>query len=109
MVKRSWVLTKGTFFILIIELFVMSHASYIRHNLRLTFNSPSTLMVHLPHATMAIVSIQQLTQLLMDETKRTLHARICEIGVDICGTLKGTWFVDEIMNRAVGRWEGCAL
>ena len=45
----------------------------------------------------------------MDETKRTLHARICEIGVDVCGTLKGTWFVDEIMNRAVGRWEGCAL
>ncbi|KAI5124903.1 hypothetical protein M0805_007331 [Coniferiporia weirii] len=80
-----------------------------RHTIRFTFASPSSLTAHLPQATIAIASIPQLAQLLADETERGLLARICELGIEVCHALNGTWFVDEIMCRAVGRWEGCAL
>ncbi|THH08655.1 hypothetical protein EW145_g2561 [Phellinidium pouzarii] len=81
----------------------------IDESIRFTFASPSSLTAHLPHATIAVVSIPQLTQLLADETERNLLGRICEFGVEACQSLSGTWFVDEMMCRAVGRWEGCVL
>jgi len=80
-----------------------------RHSIRLTFLSPSTLVAHLPQATISIVSIPQLRQLLVDEIERSLLGRICEIGTDVCETISGTWFIDEMMCRSVGRWEGCVL
>ncbi|KAF9457004.1 subunit 17 of mediator complex-domain-containing protein, partial [Collybia nuda] len=78
-----------------------------RHVVRLTFSSPSSLTAHLPQATLTISSIPQLCQLLGDEIEKCLLQRICELGVDLCEPVGGTWFVD--LNRCVGRWEGCVL
>ncbi|EJD00991.1 uncharacterized protein FOMMEDRAFT_125556 [Fomitiporia mediterranea MF3/22] len=80
-----------------------------RHTSRFTFASPSMLTALLPQATITISSIPQLVQLLADEIERSLLEQICEIGVEVCQSLSGTWFVDEMMCRAVGRWEGCVL
>ncbi|OCB84517.1 hypothetical protein A7U60_g8503 [Sanghuangporus baumii] len=80
-----------------------------RHTIRFTFTSPSTLVAILPQATIPIASIPQLVQLLGDEIERSLLEEICEIGIEVCQSLSGTWFVDEMMSRAVGRWEGCVL
>ncbi|KAL5488212.1 hypothetical protein ACEPAI_6320 [Sanghuangporus weigelae] len=80
-----------------------------RHTIRFTFTSPSTLVAILPQATIPIASIPQLVQLLGDEIERSLLEEICEIGIEACQSLSGTWFVDEMMSRAVGRWEGCVL
>ncbi|TFK89819.1 hypothetical protein K466DRAFT_597460 [Polyporus arcularius HHB13444] len=80
-----------------------------RHTLRFTTASPSTLIVHLPQATLPIASISQLTQLLVDEISSRLLSRICEIGTELCERVNGTWFVDLLSGRSVGRWEGCTL
>lgn len=79
------------------------HVDGIRHNIRFTFSSPSSLTTHLPHATISIASIPQLSQLLADETERSLLGRICAIGIELCQSLSGAWFVDDMMSRAVGR------
>ncbi|TBU40113.1 subunit 17 of mediator complex-domain-containing protein [Dichomitus squalens] len=80
-----------------------------RHTLRFTTASPSTLIVHLPQATLPIASISQLTQLLVDEVCGGLLSRICEMGTGLCERVNGTWFVDLLSGRSVGRWEGCVL
>ncbi|KAI0750794.1 subunit 17 of mediator complex-domain-containing protein [Daedaleopsis nitida] len=80
-----------------------------RHTLRFTTASPSTLIVHLPQATLSIASISQLTQLLIDEISGGLLSRICGIGTDLCERVNGSWFVDLLSGRSVGRWEGCIL
>ncbi|KAI0832410.1 subunit 17 of mediator complex-domain-containing protein [Trametes gibbosa] len=80
-----------------------------RHTLRFTMASPSTLTAHLPQATLSIASISQLTQLLVDEMSSCLLYRICDIGTECCESVSGTWFVDLISGRSVGRWEGCVL
>ena len=80
-----------------------------RHTLRFTTASPSTLIVHLPQATLPIASISQLTQLLVDEISGRLLSRICEIGTELCERVNGTWFVDLLSGRSVGRWQGCIL
>lgn len=66
-------------------------------------------MVHLPQATIQVVSMPHLSQLLVDEIERSMLGRICEIGVEVCQSISGTWFVDDMMSRAVGRWEGSVL
>lgn len=78
-----------------------------RHTIRLTFLSPSSLTAHLPQATIAILTIPQLCQLLTDEVEHCLLQRICEVGHQLCENVGGTWFVD--LSRCVGRWEGCVL
>lgn len=80
-----------------------------RHSIRFTFAAPSNLMVHLPQATIQVVSMPHLCQLLVDEIERSMLGRICEIGIEICQSISGSWFVDDMMCRAVGRWEGCVL
>ena len=80
-----------------------------RHTVRFTFASPSNLTAHLAQATVSVASIPQLTQILIDEIERSLLNQICDTGTQLCGGSNGTWFVDEMMCRAVGRWEGCAL
>ncbi|CCM01597.1 uncharacterized protein FIBRA_03657 [Fibroporia radiculosa] len=80
-----------------------------RHSLRFTFLSPSMLIAHLPQATMGIASIPQLSQLLGDEMGACLLKGICDIGTERCGSVNGTWFVDTLTGRGVGRWEGCVL
>ncbi|KAL6309701.1 subunit 17 of mediator complex-domain-containing protein [Sparassis latifolia] len=80
-----------------------------RSTLRFTFFAPSSLIAHLPQATLPITSIPQLTQLLADEVRQCLLARICEIGSELCSHVKGMWFVDMLTGRSVGRWEGCVL
>lgn len=80
-----------------------------RHTLRLTFVSPSSLTAHLSQATLSLFSIPQLIQLLSDEVDRYLLNRICEVGSDISDRVNGTWFVDVVSGRTVGRWEGCVL
>ncbi|KAI0335458.1 hypothetical protein GY45DRAFT_799896 [Cubamyces sp. BRFM 1775] len=80
-----------------------------RHTLRFTTSSPSTLTAHLPQATLPVASISQLTQLLVDEISSRLLHRICDIGTDRCEKVNGTWFVDLLSGRCVGRWEGCVL
>ncbi|KAH9943450.1 subunit 17 of mediator complex-domain-containing protein [Epithele typhae] len=80
-----------------------------RHTLRFTMASPSTLVVHLPQATLPIASVTQLVQLLADEISSRLLNRICEIGTELCERVNGTWFVDLLSGRSVGRWQGCTL
>lgn len=80
-----------------------------RHTLRFTFISPSFLTAHLPQATLTLSSIPQLVQLLSDEVESCLLNRICEIGREMCDRVNGTWFVDMVSSRSVGRWEGCVL
>ncbi|THH19874.1 hypothetical protein EW146_g1392 [Bondarzewia mesenterica] len=77
--------------------------------LRLTFHSPSSLTAHLSQATLPISSIPQLIQLLKDEMEQCLLQRLCEVGANLSEHLNGTWFVDLLMGRSVGKWEGCAL
>ncbi|KAI0089208.1 subunit 17 of mediator complex-domain-containing protein [Irpex rosettiformis] len=80
-----------------------------RHSIRFTYSSPSSLTAHLPQATLAVASISQLTQLLWDEVGSCLLQRICEIGEELSEGIHGTWFVDLLTGRTVGRWEGKAL
>ncbi|KAF9821151.1 hypothetical protein IEO21_00759 [Rhodonia placenta] len=80
-----------------------------RHSLRFTFLSPSMLIAHLPQATLGIASIPQLSQILVDEIGGCLLKRICEIGTERCRSVNGTWSVDLVAERSVGRWEGCVL
>jgi len=80
-----------------------------RHTLRLTFLSPSSLTAHLPQATLTLSSIPQLVQLLCDEIEHCILNRICELGSEICDRVDGTWFVDPVSGRSVGRWEGSVL
>ncbi|KAG2367329.1 subunit 17 of mediator complex-domain-containing protein [Suillus spraguei] len=81
----------------------------VRHTLRLTFLSPSSLTAHLPQATLPIASIPQLVQLLSDEVERCLLNRLCEVGSQVCERVGATWFVDFVSGKAVGRWEGNIL
>ena len=74
--------------------------------MRFTFSSPSTLIAHLPQATLPIATIFQLSQLLVDEVVACLLERICEIGKEVTGDIQSSWFVDHLQGRSVGRWEG---
>ncbi|OCH94116.1 hypothetical protein OBBRIDRAFT_852282 [Obba rivulosa] len=80
-----------------------------RHTLRFALQSPSSLIAHLPQATLSLASIPQLAQLLKDEVTICILNRICETGHDLCDRASGTWFVDLLTGRSVGRWEGCVL
>ncbi|KAF8843129.1 hypothetical protein BDN67DRAFT_924851 [Paxillus ammoniavirescens] len=80
-----------------------------RQTLRLTFLSPSSLTAHLPQATLPISSIPQLTQLLSDEVGKCLLHKLCESGNHHCERIGGTWFVDMVSGKAIGRWEGCIV
>ncbi|KAH9951596.1 subunit 17 of mediator complex-domain-containing protein [Amylocystis lapponica] len=80
-----------------------------RHTLRFTLISPSSLIAHLPQATLTIASIPQLIQLLVDEVSGCILNRICDIGSEMCSRVSATWFVDLLTGRSVGRWEGCVL
>ncbi|KAF7977414.1 hypothetical protein HWV62_3550 [Athelia sp. TMB] len=80
-----------------------------RHTIRLTFLSPSSLTAHLAQATLPLSSIPQLIQLLSDEVEQCLLNRFCEVGNAISDRVNGTWFVDIVNGRTVGRWEGCVL
>ncbi|KAH9844297.1 subunit 17 of mediator complex-domain-containing protein [Rhodofomes roseus] len=80
-----------------------------RQTLRFTFVSPSLLIAHLPQATLGIVSMAQLSQLLADEVGMFLLKRICDIGTERCSGVSGAWFVDTLTSRSVGKWEGCVL
>ncbi|KAL4241971.1 Mediator of RNA polymerase II transcription subunit 17 [Abortiporus biennis] len=80
-----------------------------RYTFRFTFNSPSTLIAHLPQATLTIASIHQLSQLLNDEISSCLLHGICELGTELCEYVHATWFVDLLTGRSVGRWEGKVL
>lgn len=80
-----------------------------RHTLRLTYLSPSSLTAHLAQATLSIASIPQLTQLLYDEVGSCILEQICDIGNELCEGVHGTWFVDLLTGRTIGRWEGRVL
>lgn len=82
---------------------------YRRYSLRFTFESPSTLAAHLTNTTLSISSILQLCQLLLDEMERFLLGRICEVGRELCESVNGAWFLDQLTSRSVGRWEGNVL
>lgn len=77
--------------------------------MRFTFSSPSTLMAHLPQASLPIATIFQLSQLLIDEVTTCLLRRLCDIGKDATEHIQGSWFVDHLEGRSVGRWEGQVL
>ena len=54
--------------------------------------------------------MSQLTQLLIDEAGACLLERIREVAAaKFEGAVVGTWFVDLLASRTVGRWEGHAL
>ncbi|KXN89633.1 Mediator of RNA polymerase II transcription subunit 17 [Leucoagaricus sp. SymC.cos] len=78
-----------------------------RHTIRFTFISPSTLVAHLSQSTLAVSSVPQLCQLLMDEVEQCLLNRIRDLGKSLSENVEGTWFID--LDHCVGRWEGCIL
>lgn len=80
-----------------------------RQTLRFTFVSPSFLVAHLAQATLSILSMPQLTQLLADEISGCIMNRIREVGSELTEATNGTWFVDLLGGRVVGRWENCVL
>lgn len=71
--------------------------------------APSNLVVVLPQATLTITSVPQLYQLLCDEVERYLLETICRVGRSTSSVVEGTWFVDKMSNRAVGRWDTTVL
>ncbi|TFY54094.1 hypothetical protein EVG20_g9851 [Dentipellis fragilis] len=77
--------------------------------LRFTFHSPSSLIAHISQATLSISSITQLVQLLRDETEKCLLQRICDVGNQATEQLNGVWFVDLLVSRSIGKWEGCVI
>ncbi|KIJ56789.1 hypothetical protein M422DRAFT_22933 [Sphaerobolus stellatus SS14] len=79
------------------------------HTLHFTFTAPSNLIVVLPQATLTITSVPQLCQLLRDEVERSLLESICKVGYSVSQSAEGTWFVDKLSNRAVGRWDSTVL
>ncbi|KAG9317670.1 subunit 17 of mediator complex-domain-containing protein [Chiua virens] len=80
-----------------------------RQTLRFTFLSPSSLIAHLPQATLSITSVPQLSQLLSDEVEKCLLAKLCESGSQYSESFGGTWFVDTVSGKTIGRWEGCIV
>ncbi|KAH0840134.1 subunit 17 of mediator complex-domain-containing protein [Lanmaoa asiatica] len=80
-----------------------------RQTLRLTFLSPSSLIAHLPQATLPITSVPQLSQLLSDEVEKCLLTKLCESGSQYSEHFGGTWFVDMVSSKTIGRWEGCIV
>ncbi|KAF8450286.1 subunit 17 of mediator complex-domain-containing protein [Boletus edulis BED1] len=80
-----------------------------RQTLRLTFLSPSSLIAHLPQATLPITSVPQLSQLLSDEVEKCLLTKLCECGSQYSERFGGTWFVDMVSGKTIGRWEGCIV
>ena len=83
--------------------------SATRQTLRLTFLSPSSLIAHLPQATLPITSVPQLSQLLSDEVEKCLLSKLCESGSQYSERFGGTWFVDMVSGKTIGRWEGCIV
>lgn len=79
----------------------------LRHTIRFTLVSPSTLVAHLSQSTLTISSAPQLCQLLMDEVEHCLLNCIRDLGKDLTGDIEGTWFID--LDHCIGRWEGCVL
>ncbi|KAF8529128.1 subunit 17 of mediator complex-domain-containing protein [Hysterangium stoloniferum] len=77
--------------------------------LHFTFLAPSTLVVSLPQATLTIASVPQLSQLLKDEVERCLLDSICKIGRGLSSSVEGTWFVDRLSSKAIGRWDTTVL
>jgi mediator of RNA polymerase II transcription subunit 17 len=77
-----------------------------RYVLRLSLASPSTLIVHLPQVTQTITSMPQLHQLIADEFERYLLTRICELGKAFTQDAVGSWFVDLVTSRCIGKLEG---
>jgi len=77
--------------------------------LRLTFLSPSSLIAHLPQATLPITSVPQLSQLLSDEVEKCLLTKLCESGSQYSERFGGTWFFDMVSGKTIGRWEGCIV
>jgi mediator of RNA polymerase II transcription subunit 17 len=83
--------------------------SATRQTLRLTFLSPSSLIAHLPQATLPITSVPQLSQLLSDEVEKCLLTKLCESGSQYSERFGGTWFFDMVSGKTIGRWEGCIV
>lgn len=80
---------------------------WIRHTIRFTCVSPSTLVAHLSNSTLTISSAPQLCQLLMDEVEHCLLNSIRDVGKNLTENIEGTWFID--LDHCIGRWEGCVL
>ncbi|KAI0036764.1 subunit 17 of mediator complex-domain-containing protein [Vararia minispora EC-137] len=78
-------------------------------SIRFVFHAPSTLIAHLPQATLQVSSVPQLTQLLRGEVEQCILGRICAVGGALTAEMNGTWFVDPLTMRAVGKWEGFLL
>jgi mediator of RNA polymerase II transcription subunit 17 len=74
--------------------------------IRLTFQSPSTLVAQTAQANVNVSSMPQLAQMLQDEVELVLLERLTEIGRQACGDAKALWFVDRVTSRAMGRWDG---
>ncbi|KAF8591510.1 hypothetical protein K439DRAFT_1650745 [Ramaria rubella] len=80
-----------------------------RHTLHFNFLSPSSLVANLSQATLTITSVPQLSQVLKDEVERCLLDSICRIGTVVSAPVEGSWFVDKLSSRCVGRWDATVL
>lgn len=58
---------------------------------------------------LTITSVPQLYQILRDEVQKGLLDDIRKIGEKASMAKGGSWFVDQISNKVVGRWEGTVM
>ena len=45
----------------------------------------------------------------MDEIEKFLLNTICDSGSQASEGVNGTWFVDPVSGKTIGRWDGCIL
>ncbi|GJJ07541.1 hypothetical protein Clacol_001743 [Clathrus columnatus] len=63
----------------------------------------------LPQATLTITSVPQLYEILRDEVQKGFLNDICKIGETASMAKDGSWFIDQLSNKVIGRWEGVVL
>ena len=81
---------------------VTSHC-YNSHAIRMTFSSPTTLTLHLPHATLAITSLNILRTFITSEVTLAVLMRLQEEGTRIF--VSGRWALDRLDPACIGTWD----
>ena len=73
------------------------------HANRMTFSSPTTLTLHLPHATLAITSLNTLRTFVTSEVILAVLMRLQEEGNRIFSS--GRWALDRLDPACIGTWD----
>jgi mediator of RNA polymerase II transcription subunit 17, fungi type len=77
--------------------------------LRFTFATPATLIAHLPKATLKLISISQLRQVICDEVEEVLLEKCCRLGKSWTSVSDSSWFVDVLARQTIMQYRGITL